>query len=181
VYRCKAFLPVGSQALHFVAAIQDRDRRARHVLLAGVLLLRGLTAVVAGKARVVQLFGRYRGTIREPGLQWVNPFTARIVVSTRIRNQESAQLKVNDADGNPIEASPIPTAVCGKCSTWIPPRCPRTRRTVPAGCRLPAAARDPGRRRVLVDGRPRQRLPARLRSQAACPSAVGRTLVSRSQ
>ena len=77
------------------------------VLLAGVLVLRGLTAVVAGHARVVPLFGRYRGTIREPGLQWVNPFTVRIVVSTRIRNQESAQLKVNDADGNPIEIAAV--------------------------------------------------------------------------
>src|SRR5262245_27146347 len=77
------------------------------VLLAGALALRGLTTVVAGKARVVQLFGRYRGTIREPGLQWVNPFTARIEVSTRIRNQESAQLKVNDADGNPIEIAAV--------------------------------------------------------------------------
>jgi hypothetical protein len=54
-----------------------------------------------------QLFGKYRGTIREPGLQWVNPFTNRIVVSTRIRNQESAQLKVNDADGNPIEIAAV--------------------------------------------------------------------------
>jgi hypothetical protein len=77
------------------------------VLFTGVLVLRGLTAVIAGKARVVQLFGRYRGTIREPGLQWVNPFTVRIVVSTRIRNQESAQLKVNDADGNPIEIAAV--------------------------------------------------------------------------
>jgi len=77
------------------------------VLLAGVLTVRGLTPVVAGKARVVQLFGRYQGTIREPGLQWVNPFTLRIVVSTRIRNQESAQLKVNDADGNPIEIAAV--------------------------------------------------------------------------
>jgi hypothetical protein len=77
------------------------------VLFTGVLVLRGLTPVIAGKARVVQLFGRYRGTIREPGLQWVNPFTVRIVVSTRIRNQESAQLKVNDADGNPIEIAAV--------------------------------------------------------------------------
>jgi regulator of protease activity HflC (stomatin/prohibitin superfamily) len=77
------------------------------VLVAGVLIVRGLTPVVAGKARVVQLFGRYQGTIREPGLQWVNPFTVRIVVSTRIRNQESAQLKVNDADGNPIEIAAV--------------------------------------------------------------------------
>jgi SPFH domain/Band 7 family protein len=77
------------------------------VFLAGALILRGLTAVVPGQARVVQLFGRYRGTIRESGLQWVNPFTDRIKVSTRIRNQESAQAKVNDADGNPIEIAAV--------------------------------------------------------------------------
>src|SRR5215469_2285866 len=77
------------------------------VFLAGVLVSRGLTAVVPGQARVVQLFGRYRGTIRESGLQWVNPFTERIKVSTRIRNQESAQAKVNDADGNPIEIAAV--------------------------------------------------------------------------
>jgi SPFH domain / Band 7 family len=77
------------------------------VLLAGVSLIRGLTAIVPGRSHVVQLFGKYRGTIREPGLQWVNPFTNRIVVSTRIRNQESAQLKVNDADGNPIEIAAV--------------------------------------------------------------------------
>jgi hypothetical protein len=77
------------------------------VFLAGVLVLRGLTAIVPGQARVVQLFGRYRGTIRESGLQWVNPFTDRIKVSTRIRNQESAQAKVNDADGNPIEIAAV--------------------------------------------------------------------------
>jgi SPFH domain / Band 7 family len=77
------------------------------VLVAGALLLRGLTAVVPGRAHVVQLFGKYRGTIRESGLQWVNPFTNRIAVSTRIRNQESAQLKVNDADGNPIEIAAV--------------------------------------------------------------------------
>jgi len=77
------------------------------VVAAGALALRGLTAVVPGRAHVVQLFGKYRGTIRESGLQWVNPFTNRIAISTRIRNQESAQLKVNDADGNPIEIAAV--------------------------------------------------------------------------
>jgi regulator of protease activity HflC (stomatin/prohibitin superfamily) len=77
------------------------------VILTGAFLLRGLTPVVPGQARVVQLFGRYQGTIRDSGLQWVNPFTDRIVISTRIRNQESAQLKVNDADGNPIEIAAV--------------------------------------------------------------------------
>jgi regulator of protease activity HflC (stomatin/prohibitin superfamily) len=77
------------------------------VFLASSLVLAGLTPVVPGQARVVQLFGRYRGTIRDSGLQWVNPFTRRIAVSTRIRNQESAQAKVNDADGNPIEIAAV--------------------------------------------------------------------------
>jgi regulator of protease activity HflC (stomatin/prohibitin superfamily) len=67
----------------------------------------GLTPVAPGQARVLQLFGKYRGTVREPGMQWVNPFTHRIKVSTRIRNHETAQAKVNDADGNPIEIAAV--------------------------------------------------------------------------
>jgi regulator of protease activity HflC (stomatin/prohibitin superfamily) len=77
------------------------------VVIAAVLLLAGLTPVVPGEARVIQLFGKYRGTTRTPGLQWVNPFTRRIKVSTRIRNHETAQAKVNDADGNPIEIAAV--------------------------------------------------------------------------
>ena len=77
------------------------------IFIAASLVLAGLTPVVPGQARVVQLFGRYRGTIRDSGLQWVNPFTRRIAVSTRIRNQESAQAKVNDAEGNPIEIAAV--------------------------------------------------------------------------
>ena len=77
------------------------------LVLCGGLMLAGLTPVSPGHARVIQLFGRYCGTIRDTGLKWVNPFTKRIVVSTRIRNQESTQLKVNDADGNPIEIAAV--------------------------------------------------------------------------
>ena len=77
------------------------------VLIIAALLLAGLTPVVPGQARVIQLFGKYRGTIRDPGLQWVNPFTRRIRVSTRIRNHETAHAKVNDADGNPIEIAAV--------------------------------------------------------------------------
>jgi regulator of protease activity HflC (stomatin/prohibitin superfamily) len=100
-------------ALAVVSSHQGRGVAVALVVLcvlafiAGVLVLAGLTPVVPGQARVVQLFGRYCGTIREPGLQWVNPFTRRIAVSTRIRNQESAQAKVNDADGNPIEIAAV--------------------------------------------------------------------------
>jgi regulator of protease activity HflC (stomatin/prohibitin superfamily) len=77
------------------------------VLIAAMLLLAGLTPVVPGQARVIQLFGKYRGTTRDTGLQWVNPFSRRIKVSTRIRNHETAQAKVNDADGNPIEIAAV--------------------------------------------------------------------------
>ena len=77
------------------------------LVAAGPGLLAGLTPVVPGQARVIQLFGKYRGTTRDSGLQWVNPFTRRIKISTRIRNQETAQAKVNDADGNPIEIAAV--------------------------------------------------------------------------
>jgi regulator of protease activity HflC (stomatin/prohibitin superfamily) len=77
------------------------------LLAAAALALRGLTPVVAGEARVVQLFGRYQGTVRAAGLHWVNPFARRREVSTRFRNHESAVAKVNDADGNPIEIAAV--------------------------------------------------------------------------
>src|SRR5512142_616383 len=77
------------------------------VFIAAHLTLSGLTAVIAGEARVVQLFGRYRGTVRDPGLHWINPFARRRRVSTRIRNLETAIAKVNDADGNPIEIAAV--------------------------------------------------------------------------
>jgi regulator of protease activity HflC (stomatin/prohibitin superfamily) len=67
----------------------------------------GLTAIVPGQVRVIQLFGGYRGTVRLTGLRWVNPFTVRRRVSVRIRNKETPTVKVNDADGNPIEIAAV--------------------------------------------------------------------------
>jgi regulator of protease activity HflC (stomatin/prohibitin superfamily) len=77
------------------------------VLLTAFIAMRGLNTVAPGEARVVQLFGRYRGTIRRDGLRWVNPFTSRTKISTRVRNHETAALKVNDAYGNPIELAAV--------------------------------------------------------------------------
>jgi len=77
------------------------------VLVAAFISLRGLNTVAPGEARVVQLFGRYRGTIRQDGLRWVNPFTSRTKISTRVRNHETPVLKVNDAYGNPIELAAV--------------------------------------------------------------------------
>ncbi|MER6445641.1 SPFH domain-containing protein [Streptomyces venezuelae] len=75
--------------------------------LVSTLVLCGLNTVAPGETRVVQLFGRYKGTIRADGLRWVNPLTSREKISTRVRNHETAVLKVNDAYGNPIELAAV--------------------------------------------------------------------------
>ncbi|MEV5337898.1 SPFH domain-containing protein [Streptomyces sp. NPDC052676] len=75
--------------------------------IASFIAMSGLNMVAPGEARVVQLFGRYRGTIRQDGLRWVNPLTSRTKISTRVRNHETAVLKVNDAYGNPIELAAV--------------------------------------------------------------------------
>ena len=77
------------------------------LLIGSIIGLGGVTTVAPNEARVVQLFGRYRGTIHAAGLHWVNPFTSRKKISRRIRNHETSVLKVNDADGNPIEISAV--------------------------------------------------------------------------
>lgn len=75
--------------------------------LVGLILLAGLLTVAPGEAKVLQLFGSYTGTVRKPGLHWVNPLTSKKKISTRIRNHESDVLKVNDLDGNPIEIAAV--------------------------------------------------------------------------
>ncbi|MGP4004156.1 SPFH domain-containing protein [Streptomyces sp. 8N706] len=77
------------------------------IALGSVFAMCGLNMVAPGEARVVQLFGRYVGTIRTDGLRWVNPLTSREKISTRVRNHETPVLKVNDAYGNPIELAAV--------------------------------------------------------------------------
>jgi regulator of protease activity HflC (stomatin/prohibitin superfamily) len=72
-----------------------------------ILLIRGLFMVAPNEARVLQLFGDYAGTAKRPGLRWANPFYTRKKISIRVRNFESGRLKVNDADGNPIEIAAV--------------------------------------------------------------------------
>jgi len=67
----------------------------------------GLTVVNPNEAKVLTLFGVYKGSIKSPGLWWVNPLTNRRRVSLRVRNFESGKLKVNDHDGNPIEIASV--------------------------------------------------------------------------
>jgi regulator of protease activity HflC (stomatin/prohibitin superfamily) len=67
----------------------------------------GLFMVHPNEAKVLQLFGKYAGTCHDAGLRWANPFYAKASVSTRIRNFESSKLKVNDANGSPIEIAAV--------------------------------------------------------------------------
>ena len=75
--------------------------------LADVVCLLGLFMVNPNEGRVLQLFGHYAGTVKEPGLRWANPFYSKRRISLRVRNFESAHLKVNDLDGNPIEIAAV--------------------------------------------------------------------------
>lgn len=77
------------------------------VLVLDVFCLTGLFIVNPNEAKVLQLFGDYAGTVRRPGLQWANPFYTKKSISTRIRNFESNQLKVNDHDGSPIDIAAV--------------------------------------------------------------------------
>ncbi|WP_330173848.1 SPFH domain-containing protein [Streptomyces sp. NBC_01498] len=105
---------IGGVALVVTGATLGSTAAKVALIVLGVLLaiaatfaMCGLNMVAPGEARVVQLFGRYRGTIRTDGLRWVNPLTSRAKISTRVRNHETAVLKVNDAYGNPIELAAV--------------------------------------------------------------------------
>jgi hypothetical protein len=72
-----------------------------------LFLMGGHFIVAPNSARVLQLFGDYVGTAKVPGLRWANPFYTKKQMSLRVRNFESSRLKVNDAEGNPIEIAAV--------------------------------------------------------------------------
>jgi len=72
-----------------------------------VLLWRGLFIVQPNQGKALQLFGRYAGTVRTQGLWWANPFFTKRAISLRVRNFETAKLKVNDHNSNPIEIAAV--------------------------------------------------------------------------
>lgn len=97
-------------ALFISAASQGNDLRgAAAVVLFLVTLVCwfGLFVVQPNQARVLTLFGRYSGSVKAPGLWWTNPFMIKRTISLRIRNFETAKLKVNDQHSNPIEIGAI--------------------------------------------------------------------------
>jgi regulator of protease activity HflC (stomatin/prohibitin superfamily) len=72
-----------------------------------MIMWAGLFLVHPNEAKVLQLFGKYTGTVHESGLKWANPFYSKTAVSTRVRNFESSKLKVNDSRGSPIEIAAV--------------------------------------------------------------------------
>jgi regulator of protease activity HflC (stomatin/prohibitin superfamily) len=79
------------------------------VALVGLVAVNGFVIVQPNQAKVAIFLGRYVGTVRTAGFHWVNPLTIRRHVSLRIRNLDTDVLKVNDANGNPIEISAVIT------------------------------------------------------------------------
>jgi len=93
-----AFLITGSVPVKIVSAV---------VMFIDFFLMVGFFFVNPNEARVLQLFGKYAGTTRQEGLRWANPLFSKRTVSLRVRNFETAKMKVNDIDGNPIEIAAI--------------------------------------------------------------------------
>jgi regulator of protease activity HflC (stomatin/prohibitin superfamily) len=95
----------------FISAARDRQPEIALVAITltaiTLICLGGLTVVNPNEARVIVLFGTYKGTVKEPGFWWFNPLTRRRRISLRVRNFESSRLKVNDHDGNPVEIAAV--------------------------------------------------------------------------
>jgi regulator of protease activity HflC (stomatin/prohibitin superfamily) len=90
-----------------VVAVLDQSAWAWAPIVVGILVATALVVVPPGQTSVVQFFGRYVGTVERAGFWWVLPLTVRRRVSVRVRNFETSRLKVNDADGNPVEIAAI--------------------------------------------------------------------------
>ncbi len=77
------------------------------LFVGAIIMLRGLFTLQPNQAMVLLLFGEYKGTVRESGFYWGNPFYTRQLISLRLQNLEGAHLKVNDKRGNPIEIAVV--------------------------------------------------------------------------
>lgn len=95
----------------FVSGVREEaiPRVVMSILLFSTLafLLNGVFVVNPNEGRVLTLFGKYAGTVKAPGIWWVNPFMVKQRVSLRVRNFETTKLKVNDRESNPIEIAAV--------------------------------------------------------------------------
>jgi len=72
-----------------------------------ILSMLGFFIVQPNQGKVLQLFGRYVGTVKDEGLRWANPFLHKKAISLRVRNFETTKLKVNDSHSNPVEIGAV--------------------------------------------------------------------------
>lgn len=99
--------------IHFATHYERGPARTTAIVLTLLLMVfdfvlaAGFFTVQPNQGAVLTLFGKYRGTEREPGLHWANPFYSAKLISLRARNFETTKLKVNDHDGNPIEIGAV--------------------------------------------------------------------------
>jgi len=77
------------------------------VMIVGFFFLAGHFTLEPNQAKLLILFGSYRGTVRESGFFWANPLLKKLAISLRTRNLETQRLKVNDKKGNPIEIAAV--------------------------------------------------------------------------
>ncbi len=77
------------------------------LLVLATITFMGFITVEPSQARVLIFLGNYSGTVRNAGFWWVNPFASKKLLSLRVRNFNSDRLKVNDAQGNPIEIAAV--------------------------------------------------------------------------
>jgi hypothetical protein len=90
-----------------IFAVRDKPDLLWLPIVVFAVVITSLVIVPPGQTSVVQFFGHYIGTVNRPGFWWVAPLTVRRGVSVRVRNFETARLKVNDADGSPVEIAAI--------------------------------------------------------------------------
>src|SRR5947209_2986128 len=101
---------VVTRVLNWAGGHHDRTVSGWTVILGGfvfILLASGFLVLSPNQARVVQFFGRYIGTINRSGFHWTVPLSTKRRISLRVRNFESAKLKVSDSDGNPVEIAAV--------------------------------------------------------------------------
>lgn len=75
--------------------------------IAALLSMGGMFVIQPNQAEVLVFLGKYRGTVKDAGWYWTNPFTSKRKMSLRVQNFNTPRLKVNDADGNPIEIAAV--------------------------------------------------------------------------
>jgi regulator of protease activity HflC (stomatin/prohibitin superfamily) len=101
-------------AVAMLVAIRNHQQDPAMYIIGGILMFVGGIIVLSGcmvigpnEARVMTFFGKYTGSVKISGLRWINPFTGKRSVSLRVKNFETAKIKVNDLDGNPIEIGAV--------------------------------------------------------------------------